>query len=133
MAWRPRSLPARRTCFLEQVRRGREGRCCRKHGLVWSAGSSAPHPSGFCCIRIATYSCFTPAAALWIALFIFALLDGVRHRYENARARCVARTFACCSRRGGPLPEPRCVCSSLPTLLASMTDASIHYLRVFEI
>mmetsp|Transcript_2103 Transcript_2103/g.6270 ORF Transcript_2103/g.6270 Transcript_2103/m.6270 type:complete len:441 (+) Transcript_2103:233-1555(+) len=28
-----------------------------------------------------------PRTALWIALFVFALLDGLRHRYENARAR----------------------------------------------
>lgn len=28
-----------------------------------------------------------PRTALWIALFVLALLDGLRHLYENARAR----------------------------------------------
>lgn len=31
--------------------------------------------------------CNCCCVALWIALFVFALLDGLRHRYENARAR----------------------------------------------
>ncbi len=28
-----------------------------------------------------------PRTILWMAVFIFALIDGIRHAYENARAR----------------------------------------------